>query len=62
MKIAAEKGGIPGKPVLKEYGRSLGLQALFSEMAGAIARELRTTSWQQAGELLLQPSPQPQLR
>ena len=62
VRIAAEKGGIPGKPALKEYGRGSPLQMLLGEAAAAVVRELRAASWQQASELLLRPSPQPQLR
>ena len=62
VKIAAQKGGIPGKPSLKEYGRGSPWEALFSETAAAIIRQIQSSRWQQASELLLHPSPQPQLR
>jgi len=62
VQIAARKGGIPGKPALKEYGRASPLETLFGGAAAAIVREIRASAWQQSSELLLHPSPQPRLR
>ncbi len=62
VQLAAEKGGIEGKPALKEYGRVSPWGSLFSGAVTAIADEIRQSYRQQAGELLLSPTPHPQLR
>ena len=62
VKIAAEKGGIPGKPALKEYGRGSAWEMLFSEVAVAVVRQIQSNRWQQSSELLMHPGPQPQPR
>lgn len=61
VQIAARKGEVPGKPTLKEYGRGSPWEALLSGAVAAIIREIQTTAWQQADELLM-PTPAPQLR
>ncbi len=62
VQLAAEKGGIEGKPALKEYGRASPWGSLFGGAATAIADEIRQSYRQQASELLLPPTPHPQLR
>ncbi len=59
---AAKRGGIKGRPKLKQFGAGSPWRSFFDAMAQAIIRQMKPDLMEQLSHSLITPQPQPQYR
>ena len=59
---AAKRGGIEGRPKLKQFGAGSPWSSFFDAMAGAVARQMKSELVGQLSRSLTTSQPQPQYR